>query len=90
MIKKSYLLFVAVVSAAWHRSSKNAIARRVLGYKLEYAVYTPHYRIVEYFKYVATASNVKLQQFGAMARTAITGHVHRIRQGASAVRKDPP
>jgi hypothetical protein len=35
-----------------------------LGYKLG-EQFTPHYRIVDYFKYVAQASkNVKLQQFG--------------------------
>ena len=36
-----------------------------LGYKLG-SQFTPHFRVAEYFKYVASASkNVKLQQYGA-------------------------
>lgn len=64
MIKRLLLVFIAVVSfsAAFAQSIQSP--EQFLGYKLG-EQFTPHYRIVEYFRYVATASkNVKLQQFG--------------------------
>jgi hypothetical protein len=64
MIKRLLLVFIAVVffSAAFAQSVQSP--EQFLGYKPG-EQFTPHYRIVEYFRYVATASkNVKLQQFG--------------------------
>jgi hypothetical protein len=44
--------------------SKSNRPPQFLGYKLG-EKFTPHYRIVDYFRYVAkTAKNVQLQQFG--------------------------
>lgn len=57
------MLAVVSVSAAY--AQKIQSPDEFLGYKLG-DQFTPHYRIVDYFKYVAQASkNVKLQQFGS-------------------------
>ncbi|MDN5284347.1 MAG: zinc carboxypeptidase [Mucilaginibacter sp.] len=64
MIKKLLLVLIAVVSASAGFAQKIQSPDEFLGYKLG-DQFTPHYRIVDYFKYVASASkNVKLQQFG--------------------------
>jgi len=64
MIKKLLLILIAVVSASAGFAQKIQSPDEFLGYKLG-DQFTPHYRIVDYFKYVAQASkNVKLQQFG--------------------------
>jgi hypothetical protein len=65
MIKRLLLVVIAVASfsAAFAQSIQSP--EQFLGYKLG-EQFTPHYRIVEYFRYVATASkSVKLQQFGS-------------------------
>ncbi|TSD64671.1 zinc carboxypeptidase [Inquilinus sp. KBS0705] len=65
MIKKLRLLFFTVVFSQSIFAQKIQSPEEFLGYKLG-TQFTPHYRIVEYFKYVAGASkNVKLQQFGS-------------------------
>jgi len=65
MIKKLLVVLLAVVSATVSFAQKIQSPDEFLGYKLG-TQFTPHYRIVEYFKYVAQASkNVKLQQFGS-------------------------
>jgi hypothetical protein len=64
MVKKLLLVLIAVVSVSAGFAQKIQSPDEFLGYKLG-SQFTPHYRIVEYFKYVAGASkNVKLQQFG--------------------------
>jgi hypothetical protein len=64
MLKR--LLFILIITLA----VKSVFAQQIqspavfLGYKLG-DKFTPHYRVVEYFKYVAgIAKNVELQQFG--------------------------
>src|SRR2546425_11267812 len=65
MIKKHLLLFVFVGFCCSAFAQKIQSPQEFLGYKPG-EHFTPHYRIVEYFKYVAQASkNVKLQQFGS-------------------------
>ena len=64
MIKRLLLFLTAVASfsAAFAQSIQSPA--EFLGYKPG-EQYTPHHRIVDYFKYIAQASkNVKLQQFG--------------------------
>ena len=64
MIKKLLLLFI--LAGAFCAAGAQAIQspEKFLGYKPG-EQFTPHYRIVEYFKYIAQASkNVKLQQYG--------------------------
>jgi len=64
MIKKLLLVLIAVVSVSAVFAQKIQSPDEFLGYKLG-SQFTPHYRIVDYFKYIAQASkNVKLQQFG--------------------------
>ncbi|WP_183561885.1 M14 metallopeptidase family protein [Mucilaginibacter sp. SP1R1] len=64
MIKKLLIILIAVVSASVVFAQKVQSPDEFLGYKLG-DQFTPHYRIVDYFKYIAQASkNVKLQQFG--------------------------
>lgn len=65
MIKKLLLslLFSGVFCAVFGQSIQSP--EKFLGYKLG-EHFTPHYKIVEYFKYVAQASkNVKLLQYGS-------------------------
>ncbi|SEN15369.1 Zinc carboxypeptidase [Mucilaginibacter gossypiicola] len=64
MIKRHLLLFVFISFFCPVFAQKIQSPQEFLGYKLG-EHFTPHYRIVEYFRYVASASkNVKLQQFG--------------------------
>jgi len=65
MSKKIYalLIFLSFVSTAFSQEIKSP--EQFLGYKLG-DQFTPHYKIVEYFKYIAQVSkNVKLQQYGS-------------------------
>ncbi|SDE79498.1 Zinc carboxypeptidase [Mucilaginibacter pineti] len=65
MIKKLLFVLVAIASVSAAFAQKIKSPDEFLGYKLG-DQFTPHYRIVDYFKYVAQASkNVKLQQFGS-------------------------
>jgi hypothetical protein len=64
MIKKLLLLLVFAGSAITTFSQEIQSPEKFLGYKPG-EQFTPHYRIVEYFKYIAGISkNVKLQQYG--------------------------
>src|SRR6202012_2239416 len=64
MIKKLLLLFV-LAGAYFTGFAQIQSPEKFLGYKLG-TQFTPHYKIVAYFKYVAQASkNVRLQQYGA-------------------------
>jgi hypothetical protein len=64
MIKKLLTLLLAVAFTQAIYAQKVLSPQEFLGYKLG-EQFTPHHRIVDYFKYVAGASkNVKLQQFG--------------------------
>jgi len=64
MIKKLLLLLIAASFGTSLFAQQIQSPAEFLGYKLG-DKFTPHYRIVEYFKYVAKASkNVELQQFG--------------------------
>lgn len=64
MLKRLLLVLMAVVSVSAGFAQKIQSPDEFLGYKLG-DQFTPHYRIVDYFKYVAGVSkNVKLQQFG--------------------------
>lgn len=62
--KLSALVFIlSLFLSAFSQEIKSP--EKFLGYKLG-DQFTPHYRIVEYFKYIAQASkNVKLQQYGS-------------------------
>lgn len=64
MIKKLLTVFITALFASTGLAQTIQSPDQFLGYKLG-EQYTPHYKIVDYFKYVAQASkNVKLQQFG--------------------------
>ncbi|OOQ60516.1 M14 metallopeptidase family protein [Mucilaginibacter pedocola] len=64
MIKRLLILILAVACCSTSFAQNIQSPEQFLGYKLG-EQFTPHHRIVEYFKYVAGASkNVKLQQFG--------------------------
>ncbi|MEO7213134.1 M14 metallopeptidase family protein [Mucilaginibacter sp.] len=64
MIKRLLLVVIAVASFSAAFAQNIQSPEQFLGYKPG-EQFTPHYRIVEYFRYIATASkNVKLQQFG--------------------------
>jgi hypothetical protein len=64
MIKRYLLLFVFISFFCPAFAQKIQSPQEFLGYKLG-EHFTPHYRIVEYFKYVTSVSkNAKLQQFG--------------------------
>ncbi|MEN0055196.1 MAG: M14 metallopeptidase family protein [Mucilaginibacter sp.] len=64
MIKKLLFVLMAVVSVSAVFGQKIQSPDEFLGYKLG-SRFTPHYRIVDYFRYIAqTSKNVKLQQFG--------------------------
>ena len=64
MLKKLLLIFITVLCGVSVFAQKIQSPAEFLGYKLG-DKFTPHYLIVEYFKYVAkTAKNVELQQFG--------------------------
>ncbi|RWY52470.1 M14 metallopeptidase family protein [Mucilaginibacter gilvus] len=64
MIKRLLLVVIAVASFSAAFAQNIQSPEQFLGYKPG-EQFTPHYRIVEYFRYVATASkSVKLQQFG--------------------------
>lgn len=64
MIKKLLFVLMAVISVSAAFAQKIQSPDEFLGYKLG-DQFTPHYRIVDYFKYIAQVSkNVKLQQFG--------------------------
>ncbi|MDB5017261.1 MAG: zinc carboxypeptidase [Mucilaginibacter sp.] len=57
-----FVLLLSFLSAAFSQDIKSP--EKYLGYKLG-GQFTPHYKIVEYFKYIAQVSkNVKLQQYG--------------------------
>jgi hypothetical protein len=65
MIKKFYFLFVLSCIGLSALAQKIQSPAEFLGYKPG-DQFTPHYRIVEYFKYVAsTTKNVKLLQYGS-------------------------
>lgn len=65
MIKKLLLVIVFLGNIVAAYSQDIQSPEKFLGYKLG-EQYTPHHRIVEYFKYIAgVAKNVKLQQYGA-------------------------
>ena len=64
MLKKISLLLLYVSFACFAFAQGIQSPSEFLGYKLG-SQFTAHFRIVEYFKYVATASkNVKLLQYG--------------------------
>ncbi|MES2267642.1 MAG: M14 family metallopeptidase [Bacteroidota bacterium] len=64
MIKKLLFVFIAACYGIPVLAQQLQSPAEFLGYQLG-DKYTPHYRVVEYFKYVAqTAKNVQLQQFG--------------------------
>ena len=64
MLKKLLLLFVFLVCVSASFAQEIQSPEKFLGYKLG-DEFTPHYKIVEYFKYIAQASkNVKLVQYG--------------------------
>jgi len=64
-MKKNLLtLFIFLITIFTAFSQEIRSPERFLGYKLG-EQYTPHYRIVEYFRYIAQVSkNVKLVQYG--------------------------
>ncbi|WP_214073408.1 M14 metallopeptidase family protein [Mucilaginibacter sp. dw_454] len=65
MHKKLLILFIGCVCAASAIAQKIQSPAEFLGYELG-SQYTAHYRIVEYFKYIAAASkNVKLVNYGS-------------------------
>ncbi|WP_259069165.1 M14 family metallopeptidase [Mucilaginibacter sp. X4EP1] len=65
MLKKIYALVILLSFVCTAFSQEIKSPEQFLGYKLG-DQFTPHYKIVEYFKYVAQASkNVKLQQYGS-------------------------
>ncbi|WPU94469.1 M14 metallopeptidase family protein [Mucilaginibacter sabulilitoris] len=64
MIKRLLFVLITFISLSSAIAQKIQSPDEFLGYKLG-DQFTPHYRIVDYFKYVAQVSkNVKLQQFG--------------------------
>ncbi len=64
MLKKTALFLFCIGFACIAFAQEVQSPSEFLGYKLG-SQFTPHYRIVEYFKYVSGASkNVKLQQYG--------------------------
>ncbi|MFD0766518.1 M14 family metallopeptidase [Mucilaginibacter lutimaris] len=64
MIKKLLFVFIAAFCGYPVFAQQLQSPEQFLGYKLG-DKFTAHYRVVEYFKYVAqTAKNVQLQQFG--------------------------
>ncbi|WP_354426959.1 MULTISPECIES: M14 metallopeptidase family protein [unclassified Mucilaginibacter] len=64
MIKKLLFVLIAALCGIPVFAQQLQSPEQFLGYKLG-DKFTPHYRVVEYFKYVAeTAKNVQLQQFG--------------------------
>ncbi|TWR29803.1 zinc carboxypeptidase [Mucilaginibacter pallidiroseus] len=64
MLRRFYTLFFAILLAGSVSAQSIQSPEAFLGYKLGQQ-FTPHHRIVEYFKYVAAnAKNIKLQQFG--------------------------
>ena len=65
MLKKLYLSFILLTFAALSFAQQIQSPSEFLGYKLG-SQFTPHGRIVEYFRYVAEVSkNVKLMQYGS-------------------------
>jgi hypothetical protein len=65
MLKKLCFFVVFLTSVFTAFSQDIQSPEKFLGYKLG-TQFTPHYKIVEYFKYIAQASkNVKLQQYGS-------------------------
>ncbi|SHM81613.1 M14 family metallopeptidase [Mucilaginibacter sp. OK098] len=65
MIKKLLLSFIILGSFCTAFAQGIQSPEKFLGYKLG-EQFTPHYKIVEYFKYIAQASkNVKLVQYGS-------------------------
>jgi hypothetical protein len=64
MIKKIYLIFFLLCFGLTGFTQKLQSPSAFLGYRLG-EQFTPHYRIADYFKYVAaTAKNVRLLQYG--------------------------
>jgi hypothetical protein len=64
MLKKLYLSFIFLTFAALSFAQQIQSPSEFLGYKLG-SQFTPHSRIVEYFRYIAEVSkNVKLMQYG--------------------------
>src|ERR1700733_10493067 len=64
MLKRTFLFFgfLSFFCAAFSQNIQSP--EKFLGYKLG-EHFTPHYKIVEYFRYIAQASkNVKLVQYG--------------------------
>src|SRR5258707_10877436 len=65
MIKKLLLLFILLSAFCTVFAQGIQSPEKFLGYKLG-EQFTPHYKIAEYFKYIAQASkNVKLVQYGS-------------------------
>ncbi len=65
MLKKLYLSFILLTFASLSFAQQIQSPSEFLGYKLG-TQFTPHSRIVEYFRYVAEVSkNVKLTQYGS-------------------------
>ena len=65
MLKKLYLSFILLTFTGIAFAQTIQSPSDFLGYKLG-AQFTPHHRIVEYFRYVAEVSkNVKLMQYGS-------------------------
>src|ERR1700733_9808427 len=64
MKKNLLVLFIFLISVFTAFSQEIRSPERFLGYKLG-EQFTPHYRIAEYFRYIAQVSkNVKLVQYG--------------------------
>ena len=64
MIKRFVCLVVLAVSILYSYGQEIQSPEQFLGYKLG-SQFTPHYKMVAYFTYVAQASKrVKLQQYG--------------------------
>jgi len=64
MFKKLLFIVLSVLGCASVFAQQIQSPAQFLGYKLG-EKFTPHYRVVDYFRYVAkTAGNVRLQEFG--------------------------
>lgn len=64
-MKRTFLLFTALIITTISVQAQQILSpEKFLGYALG-DHFTPHYRVVEYFRYVSTVSkNMKLQEFG--------------------------
>ncbi len=64
MNKFLFLLFLAVIECLAAQAQKIQSPSEFLGYKLG-EQFTPHYRVVDYYRYLTTASkNIKLEEYG--------------------------